>query len=83
LGNFPYYYKDPKTQTFNSKTYNWIKTNLEAQTKPHAQAVGSTLPNLFIDVFSKVTYSLFTKHLDELAAAGEEIFTYQKKLMAA
>jgi hypothetical protein len=83
LGNFPYYYKDPNTQTFNRKTYDWIKTNLEAQTNPHAQAVGSTLPNLFIDVFSKITYSLSTKHLDELAAAGEEIFTYQKKLLAA
>lgn len=81
LGLFPYYWKDPNTQTVNLKTYNWIKTNIEAQSNPYAQASGSTFPNLFIDAFSKISYCLSKADRDELTKASENIWKEEKELI--
>lgn len=31
-GNFPYYWQDPSNLKFNKKTYDWISSNLRANT---------------------------------------------------
>ncbi|AZB10820.1 lamin tail domain-containing protein [Chryseobacterium sp. G0162] len=55
-GNFPYYWQDPSNLKFNKKTYDWISSNLKANTEP--VQLDQVFTNYFIDVFSKVNYSL-------------------------
>lgn len=56
-GNFPYYYLNPANNLFNTKTYEWIAANLRANSSP-TQLDNSFFTNLFIDVLSKVNYTL-------------------------
>ena len=57
-GNMPYYWQDPRTTEFNSKTYNWISSNLKADTRPYE--FDQTFLGQYINVLSKVIYSLST-----------------------
>jgi hypothetical protein len=57
-GNFPYYYSDPATLSFNSATYNWININLLNNLPPVQQSTGNSFTNEMIAVLSKVTYKL-------------------------
>ena len=69
LGNFPYYWRDPRTLEFNEATYRWINSNLKSNTKP--VQLDQSFTNLYMDVLSKVTYSLSSTdqaHLDKLTS---------------
>ncbi|PHS05908.1 MAG: hypothetical protein COA88_11570 [Kordia sp.] len=81
LGNFPYYWQDPFNLSFNSDTYNWISANLKAGVNPIAQASGSTFTNLYIDVLSKISYSLSPTSTTELTDASNNIITQQQNLL--
>lgn len=72
-GNFPYYYKDPSTNEFNSKTYDWISSSLQPGKAPYQ--LGGPFTNDFIDVLGNVTYSFSTADqakLNEAAAAATD-----------
>lgn len=55
-GNFPYYWQNPSNLAFNNKTYNWIASNLKANTTP-AQ-LDQVFTNYYTQALSKVVYSL-------------------------
>lgn len=78
-GNIPYYWQDPRTLSFNSKTYDWIKSNLKSRTVPIE--LDQSFPNLFINAFSKVGYSLSNADKAILNAARDAATDQQTALL--
>lgn len=82
-GNFPYYYNDPANLNFNQLTYDWINTNLLNNVPPVQQSTGSTFSNLFLQVLSKVSYSLSTADKNKLNAAYSNAQNQQMAVLQA
>lgn len=80
-GNFPYYWQDPIDLRFNKKTYDWISSNLRANTEP--VQLDQVFTNYFIDVFSKVNYSLSEEDTAVLNAAHKNATDQQMALLNA
>jgi len=83
LGNFPYYWKDPRNNLFNIETYNWISANVKANTYPIEQDTGSTFTNLSIQALGSVSYGLSTTDQNALEADSIKIFNAQSQLLIA
>lgn len=80
-GNFPYYWQNPSTLQFNQKTYDWIKTNLLANTTPAQLDGGNNFTNEFIRVLSCVTYSLSKADQAALNQASQNATNQQAALL--
>ncbi|MGI9580250.1 lamin tail domain-containing protein [Chryseobacterium sp. RRHN12] len=80
-GNFPYYWQDPSNLKFNKKTYDWIACNLKADTEP--VQLDQVFTNYFIDVFSKVNYSLSEEDTAVLNDAHSRATDQQMALLTA
>ncbi len=83
LGNFPYYWQDPRNNLFNIDTYNWISANVKAGAYPIEQASGSSFTNLSIDALGAVSYSISTADEHALTADSLKIFNAQSTLLTA
>ena len=81
LGNFPYYWQDPRNLEFNSKTYRWIASNLKANKSP--VQLGSLFTNIYITALSKITYSLSTADTAKLNKIYSNITNQQLGLLNA
>jgi len=55
-GNFPYYWQNPSNLDFNAKTYEWISSNVKANTLPNQ--LDQYFTNVYIQALSKVVYKL-------------------------
>ena len=80
-GNFPYYWQDPSNLKFNKKTYDWISSNLRANTEP--VQLDQVFTNYFIDAFSKVNYSLSVEDTAVLNDAHTRATDQQMALLNA
>ncbi|MGB1217887.1 MAG: lamin tail domain-containing protein, partial [Saprospiraceae bacterium] len=81
LGNFPYYWQDPRNNLFNIETYNWISANVKAGAYPIEQDTGSIFTNLTIQALGSVSYFLSTADQNALAADSSTIFNAQAQLL--
>ncbi|MGD8911168.1 MAG: lamin tail domain-containing protein [Candidatus Thiodiazotropha sp.] len=81
LGNFPYYWYDPRNIKFNEKTYKWISAGLKAYSLP--VELDQPFTNQFIAALSKVSYSLSSKDKEALARMTHEVLTRQGALLKA
>lgn len=70
LGNMPYVWQDPANLKFNSQTYNWIKPNLRASTVPFQFDPGTDFTNQYLNVASKIGWSLSSADQAKLNAAA-------------
>ncbi len=83
LGNFPYYYTDPRTTNFNISTYNWINTNVLSNNAPIQQSSGSYFSNQVLSVLSKIQYSLSVADQAALNAAKSNATNQQLAVLQA
>ncbi|GAB3635880.1 hypothetical protein GCM10027422_14700 [Hymenobacter arcticus] len=81
-GNFPYYWKSPRTLQFSGNTYNWINYSLKANTTP-TQLDTNLFTAEFIDVFSKVSYQLSKADQATLNQAHTNAMNQQMALLTA
>jgi hypothetical protein len=81
LGNFPYYWCDPRNLKFNEKTYKWISAGLMANSSP--VELDQPFTNDFISVLSKVSYSLSSEDQAMLVRKAEEVRNQQGALLKA
>jgi len=80
-GNMPYYWQDPRNLEFNEKSYNWINSNLKADTTP--TQLDQNFTNIYIDVLSKVNYSLSKADQAKLNHAKEDATDQQGAVLMA
>jgi len=80
-GSFPYYWQDPSNLKFNKKTYDWISSNLKADTSP--VQLDQVFTNYFIDILSKVNYSLSEEDTEVLNDAHKNATDQQMALLNA
>ncbi|MEY8758181.1 lamin tail domain-containing protein [Chryseobacterium tongliaoense] len=78
-GNFPYYWQNPTNLAFNNKTYNWIASNLKANTTP--VQLDQVFTNFYTQVLSKVVYSLSTSDTAALNTAQQNAVNQQVALL--
>jgi hypothetical protein len=57
-GNFPYVWQNPANLKFNTKTYDWIKGNLAANTTPFQFMAGSNFTNKYLQLATNIVWSL-------------------------
>jgi hypothetical protein len=81
LGNMPYYWQDPRNLQFNSETYNWIDSNLKANTIPYQ--FDQNFVNEYINVLSKISYSLSTTDQATLNQAQANATNQQTAVLTA
>ena len=81
LGNFPYYWQNPRNLSLNSKTQNWIQSALKANADP--VELNGIFTNLFISALSKVRYSLSTADAAKLNNESALIQQQQTALLLA
>ena len=79
LGNFPYYWQDPRTLGFNPRTYDWIAASLGPGGSP-VQLRGPFI-NLYLEALSAVEYSLSRADRDRLDKASSDILIQQGDLL--
>lgn len=80
-GNFPYYWQNPTNLTFNAKTYDWISSNLKANTTP-AQ-LDQVFTNYFIQALSKIVYTLSQSDTALLNQAQQNATNQQMALLTS
>jgi hypothetical protein len=80
-GNMPYYWQDPNSDKFNSRTYDWIKCALKAGAMPIQQ--DEVFTNHYIEVMSKVEYSLSSADQDQLSKAKADATDQQGAVLRA
>jgi len=80
-GNFPYYWQNPNNLAFNSKTYNWISSNLKANTTP--VQLDQVFTNYFTQALSKVVYTLSSADQAALNQAHQNATNQQVALLNA
>ncbi|MCU7905799.1 MAG: lamin tail domain-containing protein [Candidatus Thiodiazotropha sp. (ex Epidulcina cf. delphinae)] len=80
-GNMPYYWQDPRSLQFNANTYNWIKSNLKAETTPIQ--LDQIFTDLYIQALSSVSYSLSTADQVKLNQAKEKATDQQGAVLRA
>jgi hypothetical protein len=81
LGNLPYYWQDPRNLQFNAETYNWIDSNLKANTVPYQ--FDQNFVNEYIGVLSKISYSLSTADQAKLNQAQTNATNQQTAVLTA
>lgn len=81
LGNFPYYYEDPRNLEFNAKTYAWIDASLKANT--HPIQLGQPFVNQFISALGSISYSLSTDDQAQLNEAKTNAVEQQTAVLSA
>jgi hypothetical protein len=80
-GNMPYYWQDPRNLQFNSNTYDWIKSNLKANTTPIQQ--DQVFTDLYIRALSSISYSLSSADQVKLNKAKEDATDQQGAVLRA
>jgi hypothetical protein len=79
LGNFPYYWRDPGSFSFNETTYGWITAALKAGCMP--VQLDEVFTNRFLSAFGRISYSLSTKEGSDLRGASEDALDKQSALL--
>ncbi|MCX7553063.1 hypothetical protein OS175_04170 [Marinicella sp. S1101] len=80
-GNMPYYWEDPRNLKFNAKTYDWISSNLKADTSP--LQLDQNFTNIYIDALSKVSYHLSSDDQEKLNQAKSAATDQQGAVLRA
>lgn len=80
-GNFPYYWQNPSNLQFNAKTYDWIASNLKANTSPIQ--LDQYFTNIYIQALSKVVYVLSSADQAALNTAQQNATNQQVALLNA
>lgn len=81
LGNFPYYWQDPATLLFNTKTYQWIAAGLKAGSNP--VQLDGFFTNRFIRLLGSISYGLSTADQAQLDRAQATATNEQRALLQA
>jgi hypothetical protein len=81
-GEFPYYYTNPTNLLFNNATWSWIDTSLVSGASP-AQLADEQFTNVYIELLSKVGYSLSSADQATLNAASANATNQQMALLNA
>ncbi len=81
LGNFPYYWQDPRTLQFNAATYQWITSGLRAGCS--SVQLDGVFTNRFTTVLSKIVYSLSTADQASLVATQQQASNEQRLVLQA
>lgn len=81
LGNFPYYWEDPRTLAFNALTYGWINSSLRAGEMP--VRLDGTFTTLFTQALGSISYMLSESDEAELRSAEVRAFEQQRLLLQA
>ena len=79
-GNFPYYWQDPNNLKFNRRTFDWISANLLANQQP-LELQNAFFFNLYIEIFSKVTYQISAEDQKKLEQSKSNIEQKQSALI--
>jgi hypothetical protein len=80
-GNMPYIWQDPANLTFNAKTYEWIEGSMRANTMPHQFDPGTNFTNRYLNLASKIGWSLSSADQAKLNKAYQNASQQQAALL--